>query len=84
MMDDCKRCLLLESAQEDTHRSVQEHIEKIPARQRAGEAEYQRRLACCRRCDHLLSGTCMKCGCYVELRAAFANQKCPNTKARKW
>jgi len=59
-------------------------MEKIPPEQRTDDAAYRARLASCKECDQLLSGVCMKCGCYVELRAAFAAQKCPNAKDRKW
>ena len=83
-MEECKRCLLLESAQEDTLKAIQEHIEKIPDRMRADEALYQERLALCKQCEHLLSGMCLKCGCYVEFRAAFSKQNCPNVKMKRW
>ena len=75
---------MLQSAREDVFAVVQEHIEKIPVSNKVEEAVYQQRLALCSMCDNLLSGTCLKCGCYVELRAAFANQKCPDAKLKKW
>ena len=31
-----------------------------------------------------ISGVCMKCGCYVEFRAAFKKNNCPNVKDRRW
>lgn len=74
----------MESAQADTFQSLQPHLEKIPPEQKADNVVYQTRLESCKQCDHLLSGVCIKCGCYVELRAAYANQKCPNVKDRKW
>lgn len=80
----CKRCLLREAAQDDTLRDIQGQIEKLRAEERVEDALYRQRLASCRECDHLLAGVCMKCGCYVEFRAAFKNQKCPNVKDRKW
>ena len=48
------------------------------------EELYRQRLDACMSCDHLISGVCMKCGCYVEFRAAFKGMKCPNVKDRKW
>ena len=35
----------------------------------------------CKECDKLNAGTCLSCGCYVEIRAAMKQSKCPN---RKW
>ena len=77
----CRRCLLFESGRADVLESVREHIAKLPPRDRCGEAEYERRLALCRACEHLADGTCLKCGCYPEFRAAFRTQRCP---AGRW
>lgn len=77
----CIGCLLWESGRVDIYESVQTHIGKIPLKDRAEDAEYEKRLSCCRACSHLIGGTCMKCGCYPELRAAFRTQRCP---AKKW
>lgn len=81
---ECKRCLLREAAQEDTFRDIQGQIEKLSAEEKTDEARYRQRLEACRACEHLISGVCMKCGCYVEFRAAFKKMKCPNVKDRKW
>ena len=35
-------------------------------------------------CEHLISGVCMKCGCYVEFRAAFKRNSCPYVRNRRW
>ena len=40
------------------------------------------RLACCKACDALNAGTCMQCGCYVEMRAARLDMHCP--KEGQW
>ena len=77
----CRRCLLFESGRVDVLQSIREHIERLPARDRAAQEVYESRLAECRACDHLAGGTCLKCGCYPEFRAAFRTQKCP---AKKW
>ena len=42
--------------------------------------EYEKRLAVCGTCEKLNAGTCMSCGCYVEIRAAAKVSKCPNKK----
>jgi len=83
-MQECKRCLLRESAQADTLWDIQDKIDRLPLTDRADEALYRQRLDACRACDHLISGVCMKCGCYVEFRAAFRRMKCPNVSDRRW
>ena len=80
----CTRCLLEEAGKQDVYASIQRCIEKRPEKQRTASAEYDRRLEICRGCEHISEGTCLKCGCYVEFRAAFKNMKCPNVKDRKW
>ena len=83
-MSECKRCLLRESAEEDVYESIRLRINEIPPGEKAGEELYRSRLALCRSCDNLISGVCMKCGCYVEFRAAFKNMDCPDASGRKW
>ncbi len=84
IMRECKRCLLREAAEEDTLRSIKERIEKLSENEKADSELYTRRLTECQKCDNLISGVCMKCGCYVEFRAAFIKNKCPDTKNRRW
>lgn len=83
-METCKQCLLLESSEEAVLKDIQEKINKLSPEEKADEALYAQRLRRCKTCSHLISGMCMKCGCYVEFRAAFARQKCPNPSDRKW
>lgn len=81
----CRRCLLRESGEEDKALEVKECISRIKESEKAADGIYTQRLSLCRECEHLLSGTCMKCGCYVELRAAFGNNHCPLAGSkRKW
>ena len=49
---------------------------------RTPDALYETRLACCRDCEALQNGTCMQCGCYVEMRAARSDMHCPLTEPR--
>ena len=49
----------------------------MPAAKRTPDADYERRLAACKECRHLENGTCMQCGCYVEMRAARTDMHCP-------
>ena len=53
----------------------------LPPARRTPDGEYARRLEGCRRCENLDNGTCMACGCYVEMRAARLDMHCPLTRA---
>ncbi|MBQ3888478.1 MAG: hypothetical protein II738_01900 [Clostridia bacterium] len=83
-MEKCRRCLLLESAEGDVYREIAARVAALPEAERVPDAVYRERLAACKTCDQLLSGMCLKCGCYVEFRAAFRKRDCPNAADRKW
>ena len=83
-MTECKRCLLHEAAEEDTLKSIKERIDKLSEKEKVSAGLYEKRLSECKECDNLISGVCMKCGCYVEFRAAFKKNNCPNVKDRRW
>ena len=76
----CRRCFLLESGKVDIKTEVERLISELPEWKRASESEYKNRLSVCKTCAHLLAGTCFKCGCYVEYRAAEVNNSCPLDK----
>lgn len=75
----CKKCLLREIAEAD-RAMIEKYKMAIKAGDRADEACYEERLALCKACDMLNAGTCLVCGCYVELRAAAAISACPRKK----
>ena len=79
----CYRCLLEDMDEKAIISEVKELINCIPEDEKTEESEYRRRLEICRNCDSLVSGTCVKCGCYVELRAAGRSRCCPDAKD-KW
>lgn len=81
---ECKKCLLLQSGEEANYRLVQEYIKKIKPEEKCSDTLYDERLEKCKNCDNLISGVCIKCGCYVEFRAAYKNKKCPDVKIRAW
>ena len=83
-MKECKRCLLRESEEDDVFKDISRRIEAIPPDEKTDDETYALRLSLCRECDSLISGVCMKCGCYVEFRAAFKKMNCPDASARKW
>ena len=45
---------------------------------------YKLRLEKCKKCDFLISGMCLKCGCYVEVRAAFNDKHCADFNNKTW
>ena len=83
-MKECKRCLLHEAGEEDVFKSIKERIDKLSEKEKADGELYIKRLDECRKCRNLISGVCMKCGCYVEFRAAVKKNNCPNAKNRRW
>ena len=79
----CRRCLLSEIGEEALLQSLDELKAALPIDEKADSDEYERRLTICKNCDDLNSGTCMKCGCYVEFRALKKRISCPHEN-RKW
>ena len=80
----CRVCLLRDMAERaDVYGYVLKTRAMLSEKERADDALYERRLALCRACPHLLAATCLKCGCYVEIRAAARRSRCPLTE-RKW
>lgn len=75
----CK-CLLREAGERELAQNVKEYIETLDEEIKADNELYKRRLSVCTSCDHLLNGTCTKCGCYVEMRAAIKVNRCPSEK----
>jgi len=76
----CRRCLLLKSGREDILKDIKTRIERIPEKDKTDSEEYHQRLTLCGGCEFLSDGTCLKCGCYREFRAAFVRNRCPNKK----
>ena len=79
----CRRCLSGDIGDKALSQAIAERIAVIPEEQHADKSTYKMRLDICRACDSLNSGTCAKCGCYAEIRAARKNAYCPDSE-RKW
>ena len=77
----CKKCLLREAFPEDYEKYVNSLLRRMPETQKAAKEAYDSRLSQCKACDQLNNGTCMGCGCLVELKAAYKNEK---NKKKKW
>ena len=74
----CRRCLLREMQDEnDYYRSVLHYRAALPPKVRTPDEVYEQRLTACKACTELQNGTCMQCGCYVEMRAARIDMHCP-------
>ena len=59
---------------------ISRHTDIIKDADRSSERSYKERLNICRECEKLNAGTCLSCGCYVEIRAAMKRSACPNGK----
>lgn len=73
----CKRCLFREYDRETYERDLERVLRLMDRDVKAPDALYEERLAVCKECEKLSEGTCLGCGCYVELRAAVAKNRCP-------
>ena len=73
----CKKCLLREMAEAD-RAMIQKYKDAIRTEDRVEETVYEDRLSICKECSKLVEGTCMACGCYVELRALSPASRCPH------
>lgn len=64
----------------DSMEMIEKYRAAIKEADRVTEEVYESRLAVCQDCEKLNAGTCMACGCYVELRAVAAVSRCPKKK----
>lgn len=83
-MSACKKCLLLEAGEQKSFAGVKDYLDTIDNSLKVDDDLYKKRLSLCRECDNLISGMCLKCGCYVEIRAALKNKACPDFDDKKW
>lgn len=84
MFHACKKCLLLEAGENKSFESVQSYLDNLSDDLKVSDDEYNKRIDCCKSCDNLISGMCLKCGCYVEIRAMLKDKKCADFDNRKW
>lgn len=83
-MSVCKKCLLLEAGEKKSFAGVKDYLDTIDNSLKVNDDLYKKRLSLCRECNNLISGMCLKCGCYVEIRAALKNKACPDFDDKKW
>lgn len=84
MYHKCKKCLLLEAGENKSYQTVKDYLDNLDSSLIVDDEKYNERLTQCRNCDSLISGMCLKCGCYVEIRAALNNKNCPDFDNQKW
>lgn len=75
----CKKCLLQDMGKEE-YAKISSYIDALGEEARVDSKVEERRLGICKECENLLDGTCLKCGCYVEIRAAMKMGRCPQKK----
>lgn len=73
----CRKCLLKEEFPDDYEKYVASLIKRMPLKEKVTEELYQARLERCKQCDKLQNGTCMACGCMVEIRGIQRGKRCP-------
>ena len=78
----CRRCLLWEMDETEYFENLHTYIRNLDEDLKVCDEIYAQRLAECKSCDHLLSGMCRVCGCYVELRAVMKKNICPLVRPR--
>lgn len=66
----CLKCLLRELDEEAYMKQLHRYIVQLDPEVKTAQQVYEKRLELCKACDYLEAGTCLACGCYVELRAA--------------
>lgn len=76
----CLKCLLREMDEAAYMNQLHRYIELLDGNVKTAQKIYEDRLSVCKTCDYLEAGTCLACGCYVELRAAVKRNKCPYKK----
>lgn len=76
----CTRCLLKDFSKEQYEAIVINGLSSLPKEDLASDEVTANRLCICSQCDKLNQGTCLACGCFVELRAALTKGKCPYGK----
>lgn len=78
----CRRCLTREMPDSAYFQNMHDYIAGLDEFVRATDEIYESRLSTCKQCDSLLNGMCRVCGCFVEMRAAIAGNKCPAVHPR--
>lgn len=76
----CRKCLLKDMTDSEYYKSVYEYIENLPEDMKTDGEVYEKRLAWCKSCRHLMNGMCRLCGCFVEIRASKRGNHCAESE----
>ncbi|MBR2551109.1 MAG: hypothetical protein IKE92_14120 [Clostridiales bacterium] len=76
----CTRCLLKDLSKEKYEAIIVNGLSSLPKEDLTSDSESAGRLSICKDCEKLNQGTCLACGCFVELRAALKAGRCPYNK----
>jgi hypothetical protein len=85
----CKSCVgNVETKRNIAQEQVNDAIDRLIVNKRiklVSDEVYEFRLMQCRDCEYLDFGaTCLKCGCFVQIRAKLADSVCPLSKQNRW
>ena len=73
----CTRCLLADFDRAKYEQLIGKSLSDLPPEDLAPSDIRDERLSVCRSCEKLNRGTCLACGCFVEIRAALVRGRCP-------
>lgn len=73
----CRLCLLRDIDPKEYEAKIGRIINLMDKSEKATEDIYEHRLEVCRTCSYLKDAFCGACGCYVELRCAKKDARCP-------
>ena len=76
----CTRCLLKDLSKEQYEAIIINGLSSLPAEDLTDPNETEKRLSFCKGCEKLNQGTCLACGCFVEIRASLKKGSCPYGK----
>lgn len=85
----CKSCLeSIETKRHIDKEQINDAIDKLSKNKKiklVSDEVYEFRLLQCSECKYLEFGTtCLKCGCFVQIRAKLADSGCPLSKNKRW
>ena len=76
----CRRCLLQDISREQYEDLIVRGLKALPEEDLTSGEENAKSLEICKKCEKLNEGTCLACGCFVEIRAALKKGVCPYKK----
>ena len=80
----CARCLEKDVPESELAAYLDSYIGDLPDDIRVDADTYMYRLRQCAACPHLIKFTCVKCGCYAQVRAARKHNGCPLAGGERW